>query len=50
MGVILVCGRNQNTCNNQVMVAAKNISAKSIDCELGVKRVGTFGVVLYLIQ
>ena len=31
----------------KVKVAAKNINAKSFACELWVKRVGTFGVVLY---
>ena len=40
-----------NTClwsdNDQVKVAAKNINAKCFACELWVKRVGTFGVVLY---
>ena len=43
----IVCGRNQNIGNDQVKVAAKNINAKFFACELWVKRVGTFGVVLY---
>ena len=33
--------------NDQVQVAAKNINANFFACELWVKRVGTFGVVLY---
>ena len=33
--------------NDQVKVAAKNINANFFACELWVKRVGTFGVVLY---
>ena len=33
--------------NDQVKVAAKNMNAKYFACELRVKRVGTFGVVLY---
>ena len=32
---------------DQVKVAAKTINAKFFACELWVKRVGTFGVVLY---
>ena len=43
----LVCGQNSNISNDQVKVAAKNINAKIFACELWVKRVGTFGVVLY---
>ena len=43
----LVCGRNLNIRNDQVKVAAKNINAKIFACKLWVKRVGTFGVVLY---
>ena len=43
MGVKLVCGRNKNICNDQVIVAAKNIKAKCFACELWVMRVGTFG-------
>ena len=43
----LVCGQNLNISNDQVKVAAKNINAKFFACELWVKRVGTFGVVLY---
>ena len=35
------------TSNNQVKVAAKNITAKFFACEPWVKRVGTFRVVLY---
>ena len=31
----------------QVKVAANHINAKCFACELWVKRVGTFGVVLY---
>ena len=34
----LVCGRNKNISNDQVNVAAKNISAKLFACEFGVKR------------
>ena len=45
--VTLVCGRFQNISNGQVKVAAKTINAKFYACELWVKRVGTFGVVLY---
>ena len=33
--------------NYQVKFAAKNINANCIACELSVKRVDTFGVVLY---
>ena len=33
--------------NDQVKGEAKNINAKCFACELWVKRVGTFGVVLY---
>ena len=36
--------------NDQVKATAKNINAKFFACELWVKRVGTFGVVLYLNQ
>ena len=36
-----------NISNGQVKVAAKNINAKLFACELWVKRVGIFGVVLY---
>ena len=43
----LVCSRNYNISNDQVTVAAKTISAKFFACEFWVKRVGTFGVVLY---
>ena len=43
----LVCGRNKNISNDQVKVAAKIISTKFFACEFRVKRVGTFGVVLY---
>ena len=39
-----VCGQNYNISNYQVKVAA-NIS--TLNCELWVKRVGTFGVELY---
>ena len=42
-----VCGRNWNISNDQLMVAAKNINTKFFACELWVKRVGKFGVVLY---
>ena len=42
----LFCGRSRN--NDQVKVAAKNIYARMFACELWVKRVGTFGAVLYL--
>ena len=48
MGVnTITCGRNQNISNDQVKVAAKNIKAKIFACEIWVKRVGTFDVVLY---
>ena len=43
----LVCGQNLNISNDQVKFAAKNINAQFFACELWVKRVGTFGVVLY---
>ena len=43
----LVCGQNQNISNDEVKVSAKNINANFFACELCVKRVGTFGVVLY---
>ena len=43
----LVCGRNYNISNDQVKVTAKIIHAIFFACELWVKRVGTFGVVLY---
>ena len=43
----LVCGQNENISNDQVKVAAKNIDAKFFACELWVKRVGTFGLVVY---
>ena len=33
--------------NDQVKVSAKDIKPKFIACELWVKRVGTFGAVLY---
>ena len=45
-----------NTCpwseleHDQVKATAKNINAKFFACELWVKRVGTFGVVLDLNQ
>ena len=42
-----VCGRNYDISNDLVKVAAKIESAKFFACELWVKRVGTFGVVLY---
>ena len=42
-----VCGRNYNSSNDLVKVAAKIESAKFFDCELWVERVGTFGVVRY---
>ena len=43
----LVCGQNYNISNDQVKVAANNITSAFFACELWVKRVGTFGVVLY---
>ena len=44
----LVCGRNKNINNGHVKVAAQNLIAKRfLACELWVKRVGIFGVVLY---
>ena len=43
----LVCAQNKNISNDQVKVAAKNINTKFFAYELWVKRVGTFGVVLY---
>ena len=45
----LVCGRNKKISNDQIEFAAKNLKAKLFVCELSVKRVVTFGVVLYLI-
>ena len=42
-----VCGRNWDISNDLVKVAAKIESAKFFACELWLKRVGTFGVVLY---
>ena len=36
--------------NDQVKVIAKNINAYLFSCELWVKRVGIFGVVLYRSQ
>ena len=42
-----MCSQNLNISNYQVRVAAKNINAKFFACELWVKRVGTFGVLLY---
>ena len=43
----LDCGRNNNISNDQVKVAAKNINAKMFACDPWVKRIDTFGVVLY---
>ena len=43
----LVFGQNKNIINNQVKVAAKSINAKFFACKIWVKRIGTFGVVLY---
>ena len=45
-----VCGWNSNISNDQIKVAAKNINAKVFACDFWVKRVGTFGVVLYCNQ
>ena len=45
--LLLVCGQNWNIINDQVKVAAKNISTKFVACDFWVERVGTFGVVLY---
>ena len=42
-----VCCQNKNIRNDQVKFAAKNINAKYFVCELYVKTVGTFDVVLY---
>ena len=42
-----VCGRNYNSSNDLVKVAAKIESAKFFACELWVERVSTFGVVRY---
>ena len=42
-----VSGQNWNISNDQVKVAAKTIKANFFACELWVKRVGKFGVVLY---
>ena len=42
----LVCGRNWKL-NGHVKFENKNIKAKFIDCDFSVKRVVTFGVVLY---
>ena len=42
-----IFGRNKDISNDLVKVAAKIESAKFFACELWVKRVGTFGVVLY---
>ena len=44
------CARNKKKSNNKVTVAAKTIKAKFIACELSVKRVVTFGMVLYCSQ
>ena len=43
----LFCGQNKKTSNDQVKFAAKSINANCIACELLVKGVDTFGVVLY---
>ena len=43
----LFCGRNWKTSNDQVRFVAKNINVNFIACELSVKMVDTFGVVLY---
>ena len=42
-----VCGQTYNISNDQVKVVAKHLNAKFFACEFWVKRVGTFGVVLY---
>ena len=47
MGVNLFCCRNQKISNNQVKLAAKNIKANFIACELSLQRIVTFDVVLY---
>ena len=43
----LRCGRNKIISNDQVKPSAKSIKANFIACELSVKRVVTFSVVLY---
>ena len=47
MVVKTCCGQSLNISDDQVKVATKNINASFFACELWVKRVGTFGVVLY---
>ena len=47
MGVNTCLWSELEMSNDQVKDAAKNINANFFDCELWVKRVGTFGVVLY---
>ena len=42
-----VLSQNKNISNDQVKVAEKSINTKFFACELWVKRVGTFGMVLY---
>ena len=44
------CGHNWKINNDQVKFASKNIKANFIACELSVKRVITFGEVLYRSQ
>ena len=46
----LVCGRNYKLSNDQVKFATTNIKEKNIVCDFPVKRVVTFGEVLYLSQ
>ena len=43
----LDCGINKKIRNHQFKFATKNIKAKFIACEHSVKRIVTFGVVLY---
>ena len=43
----LDCGKNKKIRNDQFKFATKNIKAKCNACELSVKRIVTFGVVLY---
>ena len=47
MGVNFCLWSELDISNDQVKVSAKNINAEVFACELWVKRVGVFGVVLY---
>ena len=48
--MVTFCGKNRKINNDQVKFAAKNIKAKVIACDLAVKKIVTFGVVLYRSQ